>query len=97
MKLVHGTRTSGKTTRAVEIANEENAYLVVPTKHEATRVYHNYDLDRFPITYGEVLHGKHEGQHPQQVVIDNIEMFIARASNLRPVAGTLTTDGIEEL
>lgn len=91
MKVVTGARQTGKTTEAIELANEHDAYLVVHTKDRATQVYHgeNYpDLDRFPITYQELRNG-HRGR-PQRVVIDDLDMFLRSQFDV-PVEGVTMT------
>ena len=76
MKVITGPRQSGKTHKAIELANEHDAYLAVHSKERASQVYHNPDYpdcDRFPITYRE-LREYPKGHIP--IVIDDVDMFV---------------------
>lgn len=80
MKLLVGPRQSGKTTEAIKLANENDAYLAVRSQEMATNVYHSEsypDLERFPITYDELLEGMARSR-VRTVVIDDLEAFVAQ-------------------
>jgi len=95
MKLISGPRGSGKTTKAIELANEEGAYFVVRSKKRADTVYHSEeypDLDRFPITYYKLMNHR-GGQQVRKVVIDDIDDFVAWVvKEFGVVAGTITEE-----
>lgn len=98
MKVVTGPRQSGKTTEAIRLANEHDAYLVVHTRERARQVYHgeNYpELDRFPLTYQELKSG-HLGQ-PRRVVIDDLGMLLGSTFDVPVEAVTATASSTTTL
>lgn len=92
MVVIAGHRQSGKTTEAIKLANERDAYLVVHTKDRATHLYHSDkhpDLDKFPISYEE-LRDRQVGKHRLRVVIDDLDMFLSWMVDV-PVEGVAMT------
>lgn len=93
MKVIAGPRASGKTTEAIKLANEEDAYLAVRTKKQANDIYHSDtypDLERFPVTYREIQNKRAAGFN-NKVVIDNMEAFIRECIGEVRVVGATTT------
>lgn len=98
MKVITGPRQSGKTTEAIELANENDAYLVVGNQRIAHNIYHSDkhpDCDRFPMTFHELYN--HSGKHNLEVVIDEIDVFLKYYSNLPVVGITATTTEAQHL
>lgn len=100
MKVITGPRQSGKTHQSIKLANETDAYLVVRNQKRARQVYHHDqypDVDRFPITYDELMNNKYSTSGVQAVVIDNVDEFIQSQLSV-PIAGvTLTTEEYTKL
>lgn len=92
MKVITGDRQSGKTTEAIKLANEEDAYLAVHTRARARQVYHSDqypDLDRFPITYSEIRSLRKAGYHTE-IVIDDLDLYL-KSEVEHPVVGVSMT------
>lgn len=92
MKVIAGPRASGKTTEAIKLANEEDAYLAVRTKKQANDIYRSDtypDLKWYPVTYRELE--EMEGSINKRVVIDNMEAFVKRQLRHLDVVGATTT------
>ena len=90
MNIITGPRASGKTTKAIELANEKGAYLAVRTKHIANHIYYSDeypDLDRFPITHHELIGNGADGSFVRNVVIDDVDHFIRVASRGMHIEG----------
>jgi len=90
MKTFKAPRQGGKTRLAVEAANACGGYLVVKNKQEAKRVFHNFKLDRFPITYKDVFEGM-KGSYVRNIVIDNMDDFVIYTVNLQLLNVVATT------
>ena len=92
MKVITGSRGSGKTTEAIRLANEHDAYLAVHSEARARNIYHNEcypELDRFPITYEKIRFGLFG--HPRRVVIDDLDMLLQSEFNVPVEAVTMTS------
>lgn len=82
LRAISGPRYSGKTIEAIKLANKQGCYLVVRSPQEATRVFHQHrrdpvypKVDRFPITYRELLESR-GGPYIIGYVIDDIGAFL---------------------
>lgn len=93
MIIEHSGRRMGKTTKAVKLANETGAYLIVPNKHQAQQVSKEHKLDRYPITIHEFLADKMKGSFVRNVVIDNADMVLEQIFNGLKIEGITLTDG----
>ena len=82
MKLLWSGRRAGKTTKAILLAHETGAYLIVINREEALRVSKLADaMDkpiRFPVTIEEFLHGGMKGSYVRNLVIDNADEIFNR-------------------
>lgn len=98
MKIIAGPRGSGKTTRAIEVAEENDAHLVVSTERVRRQLeFDNPDFSNKILSHHQVIRGSHMGMKPEKLVIDEVDAFIGRVTNYHPVAGTVTPNGIENL
>jgi hypothetical protein len=72
---IHLGRRLGKTTKAVDIANETGAYLIVRNRTRAQEL--GKLTDRFPITFDELIRNKMRGSYVRKVVIDDFDTLLA--------------------
>lgn len=76
MKIIIGDRNSRKTTKAIELANQTGAYLVVATRSDAYRCEEMGAL-RSPLTMAEYLAGHMKGPFTRKVVFDDVERCLS--------------------
>lgn len=96
MKIMHGPRGSGKTTEAIEKANEIDGVVVVVSNQHKHVIMDRCDNE--PLTHHDILRGKHQGLN-KPIVIDELDAFIHSiiGPSMPVEAATLTPDAIEEL
>ena len=78
MRIIYATRGPGKTSKAVEIANETGAYLIVADRKRAQQVFRDYRPYRFPVTFDELLTSGMCGSYVRNVVIDDADELVQR-------------------
>jgi hypothetical protein len=94
MKVIVGPSGSGKTERLIRLANATGSYVVVRSKAEATRLS-KLDLDRFPITFAELLayrRGRPMGRGVERMMVDGVDALL-RFICERPVDGVTFDEG----
>ena len=99
MEVVVKGRGDGKTERAIEIAKETGAYLIVHDHSEALRIGRENPEIRFPVTYNEFLSGGMRASYVRNFVIDNADMFIqyvARAHGAETIEAITITGDVKE-
>lgn len=88
MKVIIGTRNSGKTHEAIALANKRNAHLVVNTEKMKRIVIDQMpDVKHRVFSYHDIKRGRLEGIHPNRIVIDDLEWFIQSMIGSLEVAG----------
>lgn len=95
MKLVYGARQSGKTTRAIELANEQHAHLVVRNRQMAEMYQDNVTHRVF--THDDIRSGKHERYYPRKLVIDDAECLLERMTSATIETAVMTAESGEQL
>lgn len=73
--------------KAVELANKNDAYLVVRNQRIASMLNTKYSIKRFPITFEELISTKMNGSWVRNIVILHPEAL------LRQFLSNLTIDG----
>lgn len=96
MKLILKPIQGGKTTEAVKLANETGAYLVVANMHMAAHVAHSFDLDRYPVTFAELIEKQLKGSWVRNVVIDNLDECLKWYLGSLKIEGVTLTAKAEE-
>ena len=91
MRIISANRDGGKTTKAVELALETDAYLIVRDHNEAYRLSGLYPSLRFPVTFDELLNSGMRGSQVRNIVIDNADDFLRFVVGS---VGALTIDAI---
>ena len=66
-------RGEGQTTKAVELAKDTKAYLIVRDHKAAQRLSAENPELRFPITFEELIQTKMKGSYVREIVIDDVE------------------------
>jgi len=90
MDIIVADKGKGKTTEAIKLANDNNAYLVVHNQKESMRIDDHYEMKFMPITYDEFIRSSRR-MHPScKFVIDNVEMFVQHLTHLPVIGITLT-------
>lgn len=75
-RLIHGGRRIGKTTKAIALAIESGACLVVPDRDRAKQIKDEVpDLKRV-LSWEELLQGKLLGTGVRKIVIDDLDRCI---------------------
>ena len=75
MEVIVKPRGHGKTTKALILAKETNAQLVVSHRQEADRL--NYDGQTTPIfTYDDVVRGRFRGHRNKDIIVDDADLLI---------------------
>lgn len=97
MRVLTGKRGSGKTTKLIMLAHNNNGYIVVQSPEEASRVYTEAKkigcLIHFPLTYGEIYRGEYYGKGVRKLHIDNIDSFLSQMfPSLDIESGSLTIE-----
>ena len=94
MKIFATGRQGGKTQRAIEWAVEHDAYIVCHNKVAASQLFRRATDQgltvHFPLTYDEFLSGSF-GPGVKSVVIENVDMLLARFARGVPVIGFTAT------
>lgn len=76
MKIINANRQGGKTTKAIELAKESGAYLVVANDSQRHNLIAKYpEMESKLITFNQVLHTL-AGISDPCVVIDNADDFL---------------------
>lgn len=76
MKIIALPKGKGKTTQAIDLANQTGAYLVFRSQDLASHLRKTKNIKRFPMSYEELL--KHSSRSfVKNVVIDDADAFIA--------------------
>lgn len=92
MKIIHGARGIGKTKRLVELANKDHGYIVVRSRKEAVRVFHEEGAKYFPLTVAEI---QHVGSGVRALYVDGLDTLLA-ANLLHPVRA-VTFDAVQDV
>lgn len=103
MKILFGSRQSGKTIEAIKIAAENSSYIVCNHQRECFHVAKIADemglKIPFPITTAEFIGGRFHGLGVKSFVIDNadhlFEQYInSKAKGVPIIAATMTGEWI---
>ena len=80
MQIILRKRQMGKTTELIRMSAETFAYIVVPTKNDASRVFQmakKMGLDiPFPLSFDEFIRGQYHGKNIKGFLIDNADMLL---------------------
>ena len=81
MKIITGKRGCGKTTNLIHMSAETGAHIVCHSQKNAKSIYYVATQELglkipVPITYYEFIHGRNTYRTSQNVLIDNVEMFV---------------------
>jgi len=82
----------GKTSEAVKLANDHDAYLAVRNRKHARNVYHSDDYPDpiyFPLTHGELAAGEFSLKFNRKVVIDDLNHYIMATTGAHLVGLTI--------
>lgn len=86
MRVICGSRRTGKTTKLIELCDEaekqgEVSYIVCHSSSEARRIAnmakHLNKVIGFPITFDELQKGQLAGQNIKNLYIDNAEYLLS--------------------
>ena len=99
MKFIIDKIQSGKTTKLLKIAVENNSYIIVPTKKRATQLY-NHAIENgfsilFPITIQAIIENRYHPIGINSFVIDDIEEFIGAIIPHVPVIACTGTEDLK--
>lgn len=93
MKKIISQAGGGKTTELIRMSGETQNYIVCMNQKECSRISaiaHEMNIKiPFPISYDEFINRDYYGQGVKGVLIDNIEYFINRISDVPVNAITL--------
>ncbi len=80
MQIISRKRRMGKTTELIRMSAETFAYIVVPTKNDASKVSQmarEMGLDiPFPLSFDEFIRGQYYGKNIKGFLIDNADMLL---------------------
>ena len=100
MEVISTGRQAGKTVKAIKFAAENDSYIVVANKQEASMVNETarkLELHiRFPLTWEEFLDRRYQGQNIKSFVIDNADRLLQHLSPTVPVEMITVTAEVPE-
>ncbi len=78
--LIVGGRGSGKTTKCIQLAAENHAYIICRSYEESGRIYRyatelNLDIP-FPISYDEFIRGEFCSRGIKSFIIDDVDDLV---------------------
>jgi len=95
MNVFIGGRQSGKTTKAIEWAAENDATIVCHSKQSADYILHHAEKlglkIQTPITFDELLGGRAVAGTNRPLIYDNVDMLLAYLARGRRVVGWTAT------
>ena len=99
--IIGGKRKFGKTTRAILESNESGAVIVTATKEMAKCIEMQakkmgLNIQR-PLGYEEFIQQQNNGLMFEEVVIDEVELVLRKALNVKNIVLSTASTKIEEL
>lgn len=95
MQIILRPRQMGKTTELIRMSAETFAYIIVRSKNDATRIFHQakeVGLDiPFPLTFQEFISGEYFGKNIKGFLIDNADDLLQSLSKGVPVQAISVT------
>lgn len=80
MQIILRKKQMGKTAELIRMSAETLAYIVVPTKNDASKVSQmakEMGLDiPFPLSFDEFIRGQYYGKNIKGFLIDNADMLL---------------------
>lgn len=99
--IIGGKRKCGKTTRAILESNESRAVIVTATKEMAKCIEMQakkmgLNIQR-PLGYEEFIQQQNNGLMFEEVIIDEVELVLRKALNVKNIVLSTASTRIEEL
>ena len=99
--IIGGKRKCGKTTRAILESNESRAVIVTATREMAKCIEMQakkmgLNIQR-PLGYEEFIQQQNNGLMFEEVIIDEVELVLRKALNVKNIVLSTASTMIEEL